>query len=132
MNNRVLSLGLALVAGTLLAAACGGDEEKFEVTGLVIAGPTCPAQQGPPDPACADKPVGSASIDVVNNAGKVVGTVVTTTSGEFAILLEEGSYNLRPRPVDGMTGTAEPLGILVTRGGIVPSERTLVYDTGVR
>jgi len=101
------------------------------VTGIVLAGPTCPVVRDPPDPACEDRPVAGAEIVVVDVQGQEVARASSDAEGQFSLALAAGEYQLVPQPVDGLLGTASPMPIVVVEGE--PLEPvTFLYDTGIR
>jgi hypothetical protein len=137
--QRILGL-LALAA--LLAGGCQlfpglgtgsppvttpGEEN---VSGKVVAGPTCPVESSPPDPRCAPRQVASATLLIQDLAGHTVATVVSDGTGAFSLTLPPGDYVLVAQPVDGLMGTAPPLSFSVVAAS--PVELTVEYDTGIR
>jgi hypothetical protein len=100
------------------------------VVGRVVAGPTCPVQRLPPDPACADRPVAGAVLVITDAGGTEVGRATSDANGEFAIPLPPGSYVLTPQPVPGLMGTSGPIQFTVTAGS--PADLDVTYDTGIR
>jgi len=121
----------------LLIAACGGaggpSPAVVPGTGLAItagAGPTCPVEQQPPDPACAPRPVAGATILVLDGQGKTVATVVLDAKGTALVALPAGGYVVQPRPANGLMGTPEPQNVTIVDGTITPV--ALAYDTGIR
>lgn len=101
------------------------------VTGMAVAGPTCPVVHDPPDPACDDRPVAGAEIAVLELGGGEVARVVTDASGRFGLELAPGAYRLEPQPVEGLMGTAASLDLRVGAGQPTVAV-TLTYDTGIR
>ena len=64
-----------------------------------MAGPTCPVERNPPDPACADKPV-ATNVTIVR-AGDPTKVVVVTQSdaqGMFKVSLPPGNYVVQSGP----------------------------------
>lgn len=132
--TRSLPAGAMALLAMVASASCATTRsvevvEEFLVTGLVLAGPTCPVEQAPPDPECADQPVPAAVIVVTRGDGDLVGEVVTDPTGRFNIRMPAGTYTLTPQPVDGLMGTPTPLTITVSRAvtGV-----DFAYDTGIR
>jgi hypothetical protein len=99
------------------------------VSATVHAGPTCPVESDPPDPACADRPVAGAHLLILDAVGDEVADVTTTPRGTFTIELQPGDYTLMPQPVEGLLGTAGPQPFTV---GDDPVELDVAYDTGIR
>jgi hypothetical protein len=121
----------------LLASACSGSggsttsDLTGSVVGTVLSGPTCPVEQEPPDPDCADRPVIGAVI-VVMDAGEEFTRVTTDEDGTFQIRLPIGTeYMLVPQTVEGLLGTPSATTVVLT----AVNERvrvTFTYDTGIR
>jgi hypothetical protein len=102
-------------------------------TGLLVqatAGPVCPVETNPPDPACAPRPVAGAEIRVVDAQGHPMGMVVTDADGVAFVGLAPGSYTVQPQPVEGLMGTAPEVAADVLDGVATPV--ALSYDTGIR
>ena len=115
----------------VLVAACGGGESStFEVSGVALAGPTCPVETEPPDPACAPRPVVGAAIDAFDSSDSVYASTVTGDSGEFTLSLPSGDYTIVPQSVEGLMGVASPIEISVVDGPV--DLGVLEYDTGIR
>lgn len=135
---------LVVIAVLLSACGSGGDIADRDTTttigsrpagqgtleGLVLAGPTCPVQRDPPDPACSDRPVPLAILVVLDLAGDEVGRGVSDQEGRFSISLPSGSYRLVPQPVEGLLGTAGSQDVQVKVGDT--EAVTVSYDTGIR
>ncbi len=105
------------------------DIEGVRVVGVVLAGPTCPVAQSPPDPACDDRPVAGAVLVITDVGGKEVRRVESSREGRFITRLPAGTYVLQPQPVDGLLGTAPPQEFVVESE---PIELVIGYDTGIR
>ena len=117
-----------------LAVACQQPADGVQptmVTGIVLAGPTCPVVRDPPDPACEDRPVAGAEIVAVDAQGQEVARASSDAEGGFSLALAAGEYQLVPQPVEGLLGTASPTAIVVVEGA-PPEPVTIVYDTGIR
>ena len=131
---RVLRTSTLVALAMVACASCATRRtsevvEEFKVTGSVSAGPTCPVVRNPPDPACADKPVAEAVIEITRPDGEVIGRVLSDRSGLFTISLAAGEYTLTPQPLDGYMGTASAQSITA---GPSPIEVAFFYDTGIR
>jgi hypothetical protein len=124
----------ALVLVMALAVACQrvlDDESGATVSGVALAGPTCPVVREPPDPACEDRPVAGAEILVVDERGRMVGRVQTDDAGAFTVVLPAGKYQLVPQPVEGLLGPPEATAFVV-QGDVDPEPLTILFDTGIR
>ncbi len=100
------------------------------VGGIAVAGPVCPVETNPPDPACAPRPVAGATVIGRDSTGVEVARTVTEADGSFFIALPPGTYLLEPQPVDGLLGTADSQTGVVTDGHTTTIN--LDYDTGIR
>jgi Carboxypeptidase regulatory-like domain len=134
-TQRLLGLVVAVVA-LLIIVACGtsgGAPSAPPGTGLsitAVAGPTCPVERVPPDPACAPRPVAGATIIVIDAQGATVTTVVTDAAGTATVAVPAGEYVVQARPVTGLMGTPEAQTVTVVGGAMSPVD--LGYDTGIR
>ena len=108
----------------------GGDAGRTGVAGRAVAGPVCPVETVPPDPACAPRPVAGARVVVLDPSGAVVAEVRTDAAGAFSFDLDPGDYTIAPDPVDGLMGTPAPVDISVLDGATTSVD--LEYDTGIR
>lgn len=102
------------------------------VTGRVHAGPVCPVEKVPPDPACADRAVAGAVLVVTTAAGAEVARATSAADGTFSVALPPGDYILVPQPVAGLMGTAQPLPFRAQADGAAPAPLDVAYDTGIR
>lgn len=134
-RNGVVSLvretGPSVPPGVIGEIGGSTDGGVLGVSGRVIAGPTCPVMQNPPDPACADRPVAGAILIVTSDGGREVVRTASDANGEFSIPLAPGRYVLRPQPVEGLMGTAQPVDFTIPVGG-PPVTLDIAYDTGIR
>lgn len=122
--GRDASVELTAEAGDPLPDATG-------VRGIVTAGPTCPVQRDPPDPACAERRVAGAVLVFTLVAGTEVGRVTSAADGSFSVELAPGAYRLTAQPVEGLMGTPEPMDVEVVAGQPM-TELQVSYDTGIR
>jgi hypothetical protein len=123
--RRTLLLLLALAS----VAACTPAEVTVKVPVIVVAGPTCPVVSDPPDPACDDRPVADAELLVFGANGQQVANARSDAQGRAELRLAEGSYTVRPQPVEGLMGTAAEVALVVTAS---PEPIVISYDTGIR
>jgi hypothetical protein len=122
----------ALVVVAILAAcqAPASQPAEVEVSGVAQAGPVCPVERQPPDPACADRPVAGAILVVTQNGDEVTRTT-SAADGTFHLRLTPGEYQLIPQPAQGLMGTAPPIALTV-RSGVPMAPVVVAYDTGIR
>jgi hypothetical protein len=137
------TLALALVL--VVAAGCTGASSVASTTplpspnatglqtgigGVATAGPVCPVEKNPPDPACAPRPVEGAIVVFRDAAGAEVARTTTAADGTFFAELPAGIYVVTPQPAKGLLGTPGPESVTVTDGATVRLD--VAYDTGIR
>lgn len=128
-----LAIPLAfLLAACSAATVLSPPAATVHLTGRATAGPVCPVERVPPDPACAPRPVPNATLIVMTAAGIVVSQVRTAADGSFSFDLPDGSYRLVPQAVQGLMGTGQPIEFSVRVGGPPPPPLSVSYDTGIR
>lgn len=128
-RNHLLRTGLVVVS--LLLAACSNTQvATFEVSGVALAGPTCPVETEPPDPACAPRPVVGAVIEALDSSDSIEGSAVTGNDGSFTFSLPAGDYTIVSQPAEGLMGVPSPLEVTVVDGPV--DLGVLEYDTGIR
>jgi hypothetical protein len=103
---------------------------KTGISGVALAGPVCPVERVPPDPACAARPVSDATIVIRDASQTEVARAVTGADGSFVVEVPPGDYQVEPQPVDGLMGGAQAQAVTV-RGGVM-TQIQLDYDTGIR
>jgi len=96
-----------------------------------VAGPVCPIERTPPDPACAPRPVVGAVLLIAANDGHPVARATTDTDGRWTVTLAAGAYVLTPQAVSGLLGSALPLQFMVSATGS-PVGLVVTYDTSIR
>ena len=133
-TNRGRWSFIAVLILTLAACSTGVPSPSAAPgTGLAItavAGPVCPVEKIPPDPACAPRPVAGATVIVQDGQGKSVATVVLDAGGAAVVALPAGDYVVQPQQVTGLMGTAAATDVTVVDGTLTPV--VLSYDTGIR
>ena len=93
----------------------GGGIAPYQsgIRGTVLAGPTCPVERIPPDPACADKPLQITVSILHKGSTNVFATTQSNAQGVFQLSLPPGEYvvnagsgNMLPRcnPADATVG----------------------------
>jgi hypothetical protein len=100
------------------------------IGGVVTAGPVCPVEKIPPDPACVPRPVDGAMLVFRDASGTEVARVTTAADGTFFAELPGGFYVVAPQPVKGLLGTPGPQSVTVADGAAVRLD--VSYDTGIR
>ena len=128
----------AFAAVILVVTACSGPPGSSatgtttqSVTGRATAGPVCPVERNPPDPACAARPVAGAVLVIQNQTGAEVARAITDQDGRFSVALAPGAYRLVPQPVAGLLGGGRPMDFQVGTGETLPP-LAVTYDTGIR
>ena len=114
----------------LLSVSCSREPEAgITVSGLAEAGPVCPVETNPPDPACAPRPVVGAVVVAVGESGDRF-EATTGPDGRFSFDLPAGRYEIIAEPANGLMGTPEPIEVVVVAEPI--DVGVLMYDTGIR
>ena len=132
-NRRVWSLVAALILTIAACASATGVPSPPPGTGLAIsalAGPTCPVETIPPDPACAPRPVAGAKVVILDAQDREAAVVVLDAKGSAAVTLAAGKYVIKAQPAAGLMGTPEAMDAAVVDGKLTPV--ALSYDTGIR
>ncbi len=107
-----------------------GTADPLTLRVSLTAGPVCPVERNPPDPACAPRPVVNVEIAVYDVSGSQVASAVSGEDGVATLQLPAGAYYVVAPPVDGILGKAEPLAFAGVGGDSLALVFT--YDTGIR
>lgn len=103
------------------------------VTGLhitAIAGPTCPVETVPPDPACAPRFVPNVAVLISDAAGTIQQKLVLDAAGQKFVALAPGGYIVNAEGTAGFMNGPEAQRVTVEDGQI--TDVTLAFDTGIR
>ena len=121
---------LSAVACTAPGPSVPAEVGTLDVT--VLAGPVCPVETQPPDPACEPRPVAGAQLFVSPGDGTdiVVSQATTDENGFARFELPAGTYIVTGSEVAGFFGIPDPAMADVLGGDTAPL--TLSYDTGIR
>jgi hypothetical protein len=131
INEHRWTYAVARTAGIELAHEEGDAlPDATGVHGTVTAGPTCPVETQPPDPACAARPVAGAILVFTDADDTEVARATSGADGTFTVELAPGAYRLTPQSVDGLMGTPAMMDVVVGAGP--PTEVQVSYDTGIR
>jgi hypothetical protein len=104
-------------------------EGALDIT--LVAGPVCPVETQPADPACEPRPVANATVVIRSADGSEIARTVSDDQGHArADGLPAGVYVVEAEPVQGYMGT--PPAAAVWALGAEPGAATLAYDTGIR
>ena len=133
----VLPKPLALITwipAAFAIAGCTGPAPTIPpdtgIRGTATAGPVCPVERTPPDPACAPRPVAGATIVIRDGSGTQVAVAISGADGTYFVAVPPGEYVVAPQPVPGLLGTAPTQPATVAAGTV--TEVALDYDTGIR
>ncbi len=102
------------------------------LVGVALAGPVCPVERIPPDPACAPRPVAGATIAVLDQSGRTVATVVTAADGTYLVAVPAGRVRIAPARAAGMMRPPAPVDAVIPAGPAAWLRVDLDYDTGIR
>jgi hypothetical protein len=112
-----------------VAACAGAPEPGVVVSGVALAGPVCPVETNPPDPACAPRPVVGAIVVAVKDSGEGFEST-TGPAGQFSFVLPPGRYEIIAQSAAGLMGTPPPFEVEVL--ALTVDLGVLMYDTGIR
>ncbi len=102
------------------------------IAGRAVAGPVCPVERVPPDPACADRPVAGAVMVIRGASGAEVARATTAADGTFLVAVSGGgSYAVEAQPVEGLMGTPAAVAVEVGDAPSAWAAAILTYDTGI-
>jgi Immunoglobulin-like domain of bacterial spore germination len=94
------------------------------VSGYIHTGPTCPVEQNPPNPNCADKPFAGAKVVIKSKAnGSIVSQSTSDKSGNFRVTLATGTYS-----IDVSSASGGPLPKCETKEATVASGKFTTVD----
>jgi len=123
-----LILFLAYLIGGCAGAFIPADLDSG-ISGVVLAGPTCPVQT-PDNPECDDQPY-AASIVVMTADGRFTVTrFAAGDDGRFRVPLFPGTYLLDPLPGASGFPVSSPQTVVVQ--SVTFTDLTISYDTGIR
>jgi hypothetical protein len=108
----------------------GEPDGPAHVTIQLTAGPVCPVEREPPDPACAARAVENAEVVVRDPYGSEVERQLSDADGRLTFELPAGAYYVEPLPAQGLMGTPEAAALSVAEGG--HADLLFGYDTGIR
>ena len=100
------------------------------IGGTATAGPVCPVEKVPPDPACDPRPVAGAVVVIQDVSGAEVARVTTDADGRYVAEVAPGGYVVVAQDVAGLMGKPGPQPATVNAGTTVTVD--LAYDTGIR
>lgn len=112
------------------APGAGGGSIQTGLHIAAVAGPTCPVESVPPDPACAPRPVPGVTVAIFDDAGNEKGSLVLDAAGEGFVGLEAGAYIVNGQGAAGLMNGPEAQRVEVEDGRVTEVE--LMYDTGIR
>jgi hypothetical protein len=108
----------------------GGMVGRTGIVVTAVAGPVCPVERVPPDPACAPRPVPGAVVDIIDADGVQDRHVVLDAAGQQFVELKPGVYRVVAQPVDGFMNAPEVQRVSIEQGRV--TEVTFSFDTGIR
>ena len=103
---------------------------RTRIGGRATAGPVCPVEKVPPDPACDPRPVAGAVVLIRDASGAEVARVTTDPDGRYVAEVDPGGYIVEAQDVTGLMGKPGPQAATVNAGTTVTVD--LAYDTGIR
>jgi hypothetical protein len=122
--------GGAEVPAAAYPSPSAGDGVGTGIHVTAVAGPTCPVETVPPDPACAPRPVPNVTVLVTDAAGALQQKIVLDAEGQQSLSLLPGAYVINAEGAAGFMSGPEAQRVTVEDGRI--TEVTLAFDTGIR
>ena len=132
IHRLVGTLLAVLLLGACAAGAppTGPAPELGSLHVTLVAGPVCPVERNPPDPACAPRPVADREILLLAADGTEVARQASAADGTLTFAVPAAAYTVRAAPYDGFpTGPADETATVETGR---TTELTLSFDTGIR
>jgi Carboxypeptidase regulatory-like domain len=118
------------------ATACGDGRATSttppaaaNVSGVVLAGPTCPVVT--PEEPCPPRPVTDAVIEAQRASGQVVANTHTDADGRYALTVGSGTYTLIATTSPGGP-LCDPVSVTVSAGNGSTVQADISCDTGIR
>ena len=108
----------------------GGGSGHTGISGVATAGPVCPVERVPPDPACAPRAVANATVTVLDGSGAIVASTTTGVDGSFVLDVPAGEYSVVGGSVEGVMRAPAPVAVKVSAGRVTAVD--LGYDTSIR
>ena len=102
------------------------------LVGTATAGPVCPVERYPPDPACAPRPVAGATIVVRDGGGREIARTTSGGDGTYRVAVRAGTVQVEAGPVPGVMRAPAPIVVVVPAGPAAWVRVDLSYDTGIR
>lgn len=122
---------MALTLLMMILAACAVVPGPMgTVSGRLVAGPTCPVETSPPDPACAPALVAGAMVTAITSSG-VESSVESDEEGRFLLEVPAGEVTLHFGEIEGLMGTPDDMRVQVIEGQDLDLG-DIAYDTGIR
>ncbi len=112
---------------TYCVASDGGKATPSGVTGIVSLSPGCPGPQSK-DQACV-KPLVGKEVQLIDNAGKVVGQATTADDGKFSIDAKHGKFKLKV-VIDGMYPRCQMADVVIKKNSTATAN--ISCDSGMR
>lgn len=115
----------------VIVAACAAPvDTTATIIGRLVAGPVCPVETDPPDPACVPHPVADAGVvamDVDGNEYRALSGV----DGSFRLAVPAGKVVVTFSEVEGLMGVPEAVTVTLAHMETVDLGE-IGYDTGIR
>jgi hypothetical protein len=115
----------------MVLGACAAQVETTAlITGRLVAGPVCPVETSPPDPACAPTPVAGAEVVAVDVDGGEY-RAISGADGSFRLPVPAGDLTITFSEVEGLLGVPDAVTFTVAENETVDLG-VIGYDTGIR
>jgi hypothetical protein len=130
MPSRLVSVVAFVFVACLAAAPATGSGTG--IRGSVRAGPTCPVETVPPDPACAPRGFAARMRVYRRSDRRTVARLRTGSDGRFAVRLRPGRYAVSARPAAGGPLPRCPQAVRATVRAGAYARVAIACDSGIR
>lgn len=127
MAQAVLAV-LSVMLAALFAGCSSTPAPDSGIEGTAMMGPTCPVQQNPPDPNCADKPY-VGKLVVSDHGGVAIQEFTTGQDGTFRVAVPPGGYHITGPTAQSLPSCSSDAFVVVA-GAYTPID--VSCDTGIR
>lgn len=128
MQRRLIAALLLVLPVVAACTEAAPTTSTGTLTLTLRAGPVCPVEQNPPNPACAPCAVSGAQV-VILDGDREVARGSSNADGRIDFSLPSGRYRVHPISNGGFPTPPEDLVVDI---GALPVELDLDYDTGIR
>jgi hypothetical protein len=128
-STTAITTTTATTATTATTTTTTTPPQDANVSGVVLAGPTCPVVTR--EQPCPPRPV-ETEIEARNAAGETVAHTRTDANGRYALALTPGAYTVIAATGPGGPMFCDPVDVTVPTGPGPVVQADISCDTGIR